>query len=94
MRLLEGFLDSHRTCDLKCHFGGVYLVVRTVVQGYLDVNNRIACEDTGVKSALDTCVNSRNELLRDRTADNVVAELVALTGLVRLYLDLNVTVLT
>ena len=92
--LSEGFLDSHRTSDLERHFRRVDFMIRTVVQGNLDVYYRIACEDTGVKSALDTCVNGGNELLRDRAADNVVAELITLTGLVRLNSDLNVTVLT
>ncbi len=39
--LLGSLLEGHRTGDLECHFGGVDLVIRTVVQSYLDVNNRI-----------------------------------------------------
>ena len=29
-------------------------MVRAIIQGYLNVNNRVACEDTGLHSALDT----------------------------------------
>ena len=56
---------------------------RTVVQLYLNVNNRISGQYTGLHSALDTCVNSWDVFLRNCTADNAVDELVALTGLVR-----------
>ena len=29
-------------------------MVRAIIQGYLNVNNRVACEDTRLHSALDT----------------------------------------
>ena len=67
---------------------------RTIVQLYLNVNNRISGQYPSLHSALDTCVNSWDVFLRNRTADNAVDELVALTGLVRGNSDLNVTVLT
>src|SRR5699024_9039187 len=92
--LLHSLFERHRTSDLEGHFGGVDLMVRTVVQLYLDVNNRVSGEYTCLHCALDTSINSRDVFLRNRTADNVVDELVALAGLVWSNLDLNVTVLT
>ena len=68
-------------------------MVRAIVQGDLNVNNRVACEDTSLHSALDTLINRRDIFLRDSTADDLVDELVALAGLVRLNDDLNVAVL-
>ena len=69
-------------------------MVRTITQSNLDVNYRVACEDTSLHSALDTLVNRLDIFLRDRTANDLVDELVALAGLVRLNDDLNVAVLT
>ena len=68
-------------------------MVRAIIQGYLNVNNRVACEDTRLHSALDTLINRLDIFLRDSTANDLVDELVALAGLVRLNDDLNMTVL-
>ena len=82
--LLHSFLECHGTGDLKGHFRGVDFVIGTVIQRDLHVNNVVACKYAGLHCALDTLVNSRDIFLRNRTADNCVDELVALTGLVGL----------
>ena len=69
-------------------------MVRTVENGNLNVNNRIAAQDTGLHSFLDTCVDRSDELLRDAAADCLVNELVTLTGLLGLKSEPAVTVLT
>ena len=66
-------------------------MIRTIPQGDLDVNDRIACQNAGLHSTLDTVVDSRDVFLRDRAANDGVDELVTLTGLVGLDLDLNMT---
>ena len=68
-------------------------MIRTIPQGDLDVNDRIACQNAGLHSTLDTVVDSRDVFLRDSAANDGVDELITLTGLVRLDLDLDVTVL-
>ena len=68
-------------------------MIRTIPQGDLDINNRIASQNAGLHSTLDTVVDSRDVFLRDRAANDGVDELVTLAGLVGLDLDLNVTVL-
>ena len=68
-------------------------MIRTIPQGDLDINNRIACQNAGLHSTLNTVVDSRDVFLRDSAANDGVDELVTLTGLVGLHLDLNVTVL-
>ena len=68
-------------------------MIRTIPQGDLDINNRIACQNAGLHSTLNTVVDSRDVFLRDSAANDGVDELVTLTGLVGLDLDLNVTVL-
>ena len=61
-------------------------MIRTVKQSYNTVNNRIPCQYAGLHCALDTSVNSRDVLFRDRAADDLVAELITLTGFVRVPL--------
>ena len=68
-------------------------MIRTIPQGDLDVNDRIACQNAGLHSTLDTVVDSRDVFLRDSAANDGVDELITLTGLVGLDLDLDVTVL-
>ena len=68
-------------------------MVGAVVQRDLHVHDGIACQNTGLHRALDTGVDRGNVFLRDGAADDGVDELIALAGLVRLELDLNVTVL-
>ena len=69
-------------------------MVRTVIQRNFKVYYGISRENTRIESALDTLVYRGDKFLRNRAADNVVAELVSFTGLVGLYADLYVTVLT
>ena len=68
-------------------------MIGAVIQCDLDVHDGIACQNTGLHRALDTGVDRGNVFLRDGAADNGIDELIALAGLVRLELDLDVTVL-
>ena len=91
--LAHSILECHGTCNGEGHFRGVDLMIRTIPQGDLDVNDRIACQNAGLHSTLDTVVDSRDVFLRDSAANDGVDELVTLAGLVGLDLDLNMTVL-
>ena len=42
---LHRILERHRTGDLERHFGGVDLVIRSIVKSDLDVNNIEACKN-------------------------------------------------
>ena len=68
-------------------------MIRTIPQGDLHVNDRIASQNTGLHSTLDTVVDSRDVFLRDSAANDGVDELITLTRLIGLDLDLNMTVL-
>ena len=68
-------------------------MIRSVVKSDLNVNNRISCKNARLHCALYTGLNSRDVLLRNRTADDRVDELEALLR-VGFDLDLNVTVLS
>ena len=92
--LLEGVLDSHGTGDLEGGLGGVDLVVRTVEQGDLNVEDREAGDNTGVQGLLDALVDGRDVLLGHDAADDSVDELVAEALLHLLELDDGVAVLT
>ena len=74
--LPASFLERHRTGDLKCHFGGVDLVVGTIVQGDLHVHNGIAGHNACFHCALNTGIDSGDIFLGNRTADGGVDELV------------------
>ena len=91
--LAHSILEGHRTCNGEGHLRGVNLMIRAIIQGDLDVNDRIACQNTGLHSTLDTVVDSRDVFLRDSAANDGVDELIALARLVGLDLDLDVTVL-
>ena len=90
--LLHGFLESHGAGDRERHFGRVDFVVRAVPQGDLAVHDRITGQNAGLHRTLDTLIDRRDILLRDRAANNAVDELVTLAG-VGLQLDLDMTVL-
>ena len=68
-------------------------MIGAIIQGNLTVNNRVACQYAVLHCALDTLVNRLDVFLRNRTADNLVDELVALARLVRLEDDLDMTIL-
>ena len=73
-------------------------MVRTIIKFYTNINYRITCQNTALHSSLDTCVNCRDIFLRNRTADNLIVEFIALTYAVfvevREHTNLTVTVLT
>ena len=54
--LAHSVLEGHRTCDGEGHFRGVDLVIRTIVQRDLDVDDRVPGENTGEHGALNTGV--------------------------------------
>ena len=55
-------------------------MIRTIIQGDLDINDGIASENAGLHSALDTIVNSGDIFLRNSAANDTVDELVTLAG--------------
>ena len=89
VRLPAGLLEGHGTGDLKCHFGGVHLVVGAVEQGDLHVHDGIASQNASLHCALNTGVNSGDILLGDGAADDGVDELIALAGLIGSNLTLQ-----
>ena len=91
--LAHSVLEGHRTCNGEGHFRGVDLMIRTIPQGDLHVNDGITSQNTGLHSTLDTVVDSRDVFLRDSAANDGVDKLVTLTRLIGLDLDLNVTIL-
>ena len=68
-------------------------MIRTVVQGDLDVHHREAGHNAGLQGTLDTGVDSGDEFLGDGTAHHRVDELIALAGLVGLHGDLDMAIL-
>ena len=65
-------------------------MIRTIPQGDLNINNRIACQNASLHSTLNTVVDSRDVFLRDSAANDSVDELVTLAGLVGLDRELDV----
>src|SRR3954453_9400003 len=90
----EGVLDGHRTGDLERHLRRVDVVIRTVEQRHLDVDDREPGVDAGRERLADALVHRLDVFARDRAADDLVDELVAGPLLGRLELDDGVAVLT
>src|SRR3546814_3387588 len=85
--LVEAFLEAHRAGDRERHFRRVDLMVRTVDQLHLDVDDRIAGKEAVRDRFLDALVDGRNVFLRHDAADDRVLELIALALLVRRDLE-------
>ncbi len=69
-------------------------MVGTIVQRDDNVHNRITGQNASLHCALNTGIDRGDIFLRNRTANDLIAEFVALAGLVRIHLDLAVAVLT
>ena len=80
---LRGVLERHRSGDLERHFRRVDVVIRTVVQLDPHVVDREAREDAAGERFLDAFVDRLDELLRDRSAGDLVLEDVAAARLAR-----------
>src|SRR3546814_2682952 len=85
--LVEAFLEAHRAGDLERHFRRVDLMVRTVDQLHLDVDDRIAGKEAVRDRFLDALVDGRDVFLRHDAADDPILELIALALLVRRDLE-------
>src|SRR5690606_22192656 len=79
--------------DLERHLRGVDLVVRTVVERDLDVDDREAEQRTALQRFFDALLHGGDEVLWHGTADDTVLELGAFATAFGLGLDLDVTVL-
>src|SRR6185503_6620748 len=93
LRALHGLLEGDRAGDLERALARVDLVVRPVDELDRDVDDRIAREHAGFHCLLYSRVDRRDVLLRDLAAGDLVAELVALAGLLRAQVDDDVRVL-
>ena len=93
LRLAHAVLERHRAGDVERLLRRVDVVVRAVDQRDLDVDHRVAGEDAVVSASRDALLDRGDVLPRDRAADDLVDELEALAGLVRLDLELDVAVL-
>src|ERR1700687_2992091 len=93
-RLARRFLERHRTGDLERHFVGIDIVVAAVVERRLDVDHRIAGENAAFHGLLHALIDRLDVFLRHRAAYDIVDEFVALARLIRIKINLRVTVLT
>ena len=82
-----GVLERHRTGHLEGHLRGVDLVVRTVEQGRLNIDHRVAGDHAVGDLLLDTLVDRVDVLARNHAAHDIVDELVFATRLQRLQAD-------
>src|SRR6266849_6877781 len=92
-RLARRFFKRHRTSDLERHFVRIDIVVAAVVERRLDVAHRIAGQNAAFHGFLHALVDRLDVYLRHRDAYDFVDEFVSLARLVRIKIDLRVTVL-
>merc|ERR1719198_1036807 len=88
---LRALLEARAAGNLEGHDGGVHGVEGAIGQLDLDINHRVAGNDTIQHLRLDALLDTRNVLLRDGSAGDLVHELEALVT-VRLkdQLDLGI----
>ena len=72
-RCLDGFLQRERARDLERHVGGVDRVELPVDQRHLDVDHRVPADHAVGHRLHDALLDRRDELLRDRAAEDLVA---------------------
>src|SRR5688500_12945330 len=72
-------LEGENAGHLERHLVGIHGVVRSVEQLDLEVDERKTGEDSPNRGFLNAPVNGRNELARNRAADNLIVELVSLS---------------
>src|SRR5687767_15304086 len=73
---LGPILERHRACNPEGQFGRVDVVIRAVVQLDADVVDRMAREHAAGERLLDALINRLDESVRNRTADDLVRELI------------------
>src|SRR4030081_3104239 len=93
-RLARRFFERHRTGNLERHFVRIDVVVAAVVERRLDGDHRIAGQNAAFHGFVHALVDRLDEFLWHRAADDIVDEFVALARLVRIEINLRVTVLT
>src|SRR6267143_44921 len=91
--LAARLLETQGRGDLERHLRGIHLVVGAVGEPNLDVDHRVAGQDTRLERLADALLDRRDVFPRNRAADDLVLELEPLTGLIRLDLEIDVAVL-
>src|SRR5467141_1495212 len=71
---VAGFLERHRAGDLERHFRAVHVVRTAVDQNRGDVHHRETRQDAVIQSFANARFDRRDELARNRTADDLVDE--------------------
>ena len=93
LRLATAFLEAHGCRDLERHLARIDLVIAAVGQRHLDVDDRIAGEDTRLRRFLHALFHGGDVLARDRRTLQLVLEDKARARLRGLDLEPHVTVL-
>src|SRR5690606_18946018 len=73
--LLGQFLGCHRSSDFKRHFVRVNIMVRTIIDGSLQTQQRITGKNTVLHLLSNTFLNSRNIFFRYHTTHDLVYKL-------------------
>src|SRR5215469_11199801 len=87
------FLERHRSGDLEGHFVRIDFVIAAVVQDGLHIDHLVAREYAAFHGFLNALVDRLDVLLGNHATHDLVDELVALAGLIRLDADFHVSIL-
>jgi len=86
-RLLHGFLEGQRACNLESHVRGIDIVILAVVEDGAEVHNGKSRQEAAGSGIADALLDGGNPVLRDGAAKDVVDELDALAALDWLHFD-------
>ena len=90
------FFESHGTGDLVSGFGGVNVMVGTIVNFSLNAQYGIAAQNTALHCLLNTFVDSRDIFFRNRTTNCRIYEFIVVFCICtnRVEANFTVTILT
>jgi len=77
-RLLHGFLEGQRACNLECHVGGIDIVILAVVEDGAEVHHGKSRQEAPGSGIADAFLDGGNPVLGMAPPKNVVDELDAL----------------
>src|SRR5207302_7783889 len=83
-----------RAGDLECHFRGVHIVIRTVVEDHSKIYSGKTSQHAFLSRFLDSLFNRRNKVPRNRATENFIHEFEVPAAWKRFHPDFAVAILT
>ena len=90
---LRAILECHGACHFECHFGGVDIMIGTIINGNLDIDHRITSYNTVFESCFYAGLDRVDEFFRNDAANDFICEFESFARFHRFKTQPAVTVL-